>query len=281
LIGFLRLSSGYKPMNTERHASFDRIASRYDATRVLPPAQQHQIARGIMAAVRGGMGTRFVEPGVGTGRIALPLLRAGADYVGTDIAPAMLDRFREKLQAEPWLAGRVKLFEADAMTLPIPDSSVDVAITAHLLHLVPNWRDALDEIRRVVRPYGYYVHASDDAGVVHTAFGAEWTRLAAQRGLDGMPNRPPALSEILTHLGLPDSALTRITLARWAAPTRIEDALRRFRDREASQVWALDESDHLALMGQLQAWAISTYGSTDAVADANASFHIAVIRFDA
>jgi len=65
-------------MNTERHASFDRIASRYDATRVLPPAQQHQIARGIMAAVRGGMGTRFVEPGVGTGRIALPLLRAAA-----------------------------------------------------------------------------------------------------------------------------------------------------------------------------------------------------------
>jgi len=264
-------------MNMERRTSFDRIAGRYDFTRVLPEQQQQMIARGIMAAVGGTMGTRFVEPGVGTGRIAIPLLREGARYVGTDISPGMLGAFRSKLRAEPWLLGQVELFEGDAETLPLPPASVDVALTAHLLHLVPDWRRALDEIRRVVRPGGYYVQCSDDAGAIHVAFRNEWNRLSEQRGVQAKPPVAPGPSQILAHFGLPATAMTSKTLARWPSPTKVSDALQRYGEREVSHLWAMAETDYTLLMAELEAWSIASYGSLDVIGDAEAAFHITVI----
>ena len=266
-------------MNASPQLSFDRIADRYDATRVLPADQQDRIARGILAAVGGGMGTRFIEPGVGTGRIALPLLRQGVNYVGTDIAPRMLDQMRLKLQQEPWLAGRTRLLEADAAALPVEDAAFDVAVTAHLLHLVPDWRRVLDEIRRVVRPGGFYIQANDNTGLGSAAFKQAWRDLAQRRGFDPMPRRGIAEQDILDHFGMPPNALTQVTLARWSSQASVGEMLHRFRARESSRLWSLSEEDHAALMAELEAWAVATYGTTDTNLPSEASFHIAVFRF--
>jgi SAM-dependent methyltransferase len=57
--------------------------------------------------------TASLELGIGTGRIALRLARAGLDVVGIDAAPHMLRRLRAKLTAEPELAKRVRAIECD------------------------------------------------------------------------------------------------------------------------------------------------------------------------
>jgi len=265
-------------MSISQPVSFDRIAPRYDETRNFPTEQQDRIARRILSAVNGRMGTRFVEPGIGTGRIALPLLRQGATYVGTDISPLMLEQMRLKLRQEAWLAGQATLIEADAAALPLDSGSFDVALTAHLLHLLPDWRRAIDEIVRVVRPSGCYVHANDNAGQVRTAFGQAWRRLAQARGLAGLPRVPVGEGEILGHLGLRPDAMTRFTLARWSSPITAGDMLRRFGKREFSQLWDLGDDDHAALMGELEAWAAETYGDPDGQLPSEMSFHISVVR---
>jgi SAM-dependent methyltransferase len=55
-----------------------------------------------------------LELGSGTGRLLLPLARAGHEVVGIDAAPHMIARCRTKLQAEPAdVRARVSLLEAD------------------------------------------------------------------------------------------------------------------------------------------------------------------------
>lgn len=260
--------------------SFDRIADCYDATRVVPPNQQGKIARGIMAAVGAGPGTRFVEPGVGTGRIALPLLRQGVDYVGTDIAPQMLDRLRTKLAEEPGISGRIELMVADAAKLPLPDASFDVALTAHLLHLLPDWRRALDELRRVVKPGGCYVQATNDVGGAIVAFKAELRRLATRRGVDLAPRRIIGPGDIRVYFRLAPAAEAEPVLARWTTRRPVGDVLRSYREREFSWLWSLGDADHAALVAELEAWAMATYRSAETILDEETSFRIAVIRFE-
>jgi SAM-dependent methyltransferase len=46
------------------------------------------------------------------------------------------------------------LLVGDATTMPLPAASVGAVLSSHVLHLVPDWRAALREVQRVVRPGG-------------------------------------------------------------------------------------------------------------------------------
>jgi SAM-dependent methyltransferase len=57
--------------------------------------------------------TPSLELGIGTGRVALRLARAGLDIVGIDASRAMLARLRSALDGDPALSKRVRFVEAD------------------------------------------------------------------------------------------------------------------------------------------------------------------------
>jgi SAM-dependent methyltransferase len=136
---------------------FDRAAGYYDQTRGLPAVVGEQVADRIDRAVgieagRGDNGGRLLEIGVGTGRISLPLHRRGRRLLGIDLSAPMLDRYRAKAAAEGLDAPAVLL--ADAIRLPFRKASFDAVIEVHVLHLIPSWREAVAEVRRVLRPGG-------------------------------------------------------------------------------------------------------------------------------
>ena len=101
---------------------------------------------------------RLLDVGTGTG-LVLRTLAARPDRprqaVGLDASAAMLAR------VGPLPAGW-RTATGDAVALPLPDASVDVATAAYLLHvLAPGPRAAaLGELRRVVRPGGRLVVAT-------------------------------------------------------------------------------------------------------------------------
>ena len=65
----------------------------------------------VAAAAGGGP---ILELGCGTGRVLLPLARAGHEITGLDLSSVMLERCRAKLAAEPpEVRDRVRLVEAD------------------------------------------------------------------------------------------------------------------------------------------------------------------------
>ncbi len=103
-----------------------------------------------------------LEIGVGTGRIALPLHDRGIAMAGMDIAEAMLRR----LIGNAGGAAGFPLLLADATRLPLPDGSFGSVLAVHVLHLIPTWRDAVEEAFRVLRPGGVLI-ASFPGGSAH------------------------------------------------------------------------------------------------------------------
>jgi SAM-dependent methyltransferase len=100
----------------------------------------------------GGAGVRLLEIGAGTGRISLPLHRRRRHVFGIDLSAPMLDRYRAKAAAEGLEAPAV--LRGDATRLPFRAGSFDAVIEVHVLHLIPSWREAVAEARRVLAPGG-------------------------------------------------------------------------------------------------------------------------------
>ena len=72
-------------------------------------------------------GTRVLDVATGTGHVALAAARRGAESVGIDYVPALLDIARRRADAEEI---SVELTEADAEHLPYADASFDFVLSA-------------------------------------------------------------------------------------------------------------------------------------------------------
>jgi ubiquinone/menaquinone biosynthesis C-methylase UbiE len=163
------------------------VAHAYDATRGLPAEAGEYVADTIVKLAGATPETRFVEPGIGTGRIALPLVRRGYRYVGVDVSEKMLAELRRKLADAPEGAvDRLRLLQGDATALPFEDASFDAAVSAHVLHLIPAWRRALAEVRRVLEPEGVflYCHQEWDENGPRASFSETWRAILASYGVD-------------------------------------------------------------------------------------------------
>lgn len=79
-------------------------------------------------------GGRVLEVACGSGRVLVPLVRAGFEVVGVDISPHMLALARAKLGQAGDLAGRAELVQADMRDFQLPerrpDDGFDLAIVA-------------------------------------------------------------------------------------------------------------------------------------------------------
>jgi ubiquinone/menaquinone biosynthesis C-methylase UbiE len=130
---------------------FDRAADYYDATRGLP-SDAHARVTELLANELTGRG-RSVEIGVGTGRIALPLVDQGVDMIGIDLSSMMMARLVEKS------GGRLPfpLVAGDATRLPFGERSVAAVMASHVLHLIPPWREAVAEVMRILMPGGVFL----------------------------------------------------------------------------------------------------------------------------
>ncbi|HTZ61525.1 MAG TPA: class I SAM-dependent methyltransferase [Thermoplasmata archaeon] len=119
---------------------FDRISPEYDATRdPLDP----ETLRKIVEVLGARSITRLLEIGVGTGRVARPLLDAGVAVTGVDASRGMLARARAK--------GLPRLVRGNAYRLPFADRSFDAALFVHVLHVLDTPRAAIAEAARVAR----------------------------------------------------------------------------------------------------------------------------------
>ncbi|UCD26093.1 MAG: class I SAM-dependent methyltransferase [Candidatus Bathyarchaeota archaeon] len=121
--------------------SFDSAAEIYDKTRGPPKQVMKQLVKALASELHGYK--TALDVGVGTGRFAKPLQDSGLDIVGVDIAKKMINKAAER--------GVRNLLRGDACFLPYRDSSFEVLVCIHLLHLISEWKTALQEICRVTQ----------------------------------------------------------------------------------------------------------------------------------
>ena len=94
---------------------------------------------------------RVLDVAAGNGNATLAAARRFAEVVSTDYVGALLDRGRERAEAERL---PVTFQEADAEALPFADDSFDVVVSTFGVMFTPNQERAASEMIRVCRPGG-------------------------------------------------------------------------------------------------------------------------------
>jgi len=127
--------------------------------------------RGEMAAFRRladlPAGAAVLDMGCGRGtsvRLILQMFHP-ARLAAFDIDAAAIEQARRRLA--PLLGESVELRVADATRLPFADSEFDAALELGILHHIPNWRAALGETARVLKPGGVFYFAEPSYGRIH------------------------------------------------------------------------------------------------------------------
>jgi demethylmenaquinone methyltransferase / 2-methoxy-6-polyprenyl-1,4-benzoquinol methylase len=134
---------------------FDEISPRYDFLNHLLSMNVDRLwwwrtARTFRSVLR-RPGARALDLCCGTGDMATALRRESDEVaiVGADFSRGMLARGQRKFSSSAIVA-----VEADALQLPFPDRSFDLAVSAFGFRNLANYDAGLTEIYRVLRPDG-------------------------------------------------------------------------------------------------------------------------------
>jgi SAM-dependent methyltransferase len=127
------------------------------------------------AATRGAV----LELGCGTGRILLPIARAGRTVVGLDASSQMLARCREKLAVEPEpVRARVALHEGDARDFDVGATFPLVIAPFRIVQHLTTVEDQLHFLASVLR------HLAPGGRFIFDVFNPSFTALVAADGTE-------------------------------------------------------------------------------------------------
>lgn len=248
--------------------SFDRIARQYAAQRAHPPAVSAQLGS-VIAAVA-GPAARVLELGVGTGRIALPVVAAGCMIVGVDLALEMLRVAQHGLD---------DLVQADVTHLPLGDERFDAVLAVHVLHLVPQWRTALAETRRVLRPGGVLIQGRDwrDPQSCVEQLRGKLREVVMQLAPEA---RPPgagvSVGQRLVELGFAEPQ--EQIAATWTSRVSPAAVLQGMAQRADAETWALSDELLDAAVAQVRDWAATTWADLQAEQEVAQRFVLTISR---
>lgn len=170
---------------------FNRMADVYAARPPYPaPLLEQLVAR------LGPVGARVGDLGAGIGHLALPLAQRGFEVVAVEPALAMLERLRERADAE-----RLELtaLHATAEALPLERAGLDAIVVADALHFL-DVTLAANEMARVLAPAGAL------AVLISEPADTPYMRTLQRVIDDAVPRRPrqvlPAVRQVAKVVGV-------------------------------------------------------------------------------
>lgn len=156
--------------------NYDSIAANYAAKVDSAPYNALYERPAMMAMLPDIDGLRILDAGCGSGWYAEQLLERGAYVDGIDSSAAMIEFARHRLLNGDGKRhnARLSLRVADlAKELPFENHVFDGVVSPLVLHYLHDWRPALDQIRRVLKPGGWLLlsthHPAADAARVRTS----------------------------------------------------------------------------------------------------------------
>lgn len=136
------------------HEVFEKISENYDQMNSVISFQQHNKWReDTMYKMQVPKGAAAIDVCCGTADWTIALGKAAGEtgqVVGLDFSQNMLNVGHEKTKDMP----QIKLIQGNAMSLPYPDNSFDFATIGFGLRNVPDYRQVLSEMHRVLKPGG-------------------------------------------------------------------------------------------------------------------------------
>ena len=154
-------------------------------------------------------GETAVDIGAGTGLLTLPLAQDGVYVWAVDISPAMCEYLRAKASSAG--LADVQAVVGSAVSLPLVDASVDLAVSNYCFHHLSDddKRRALAEVYRVLRPGGRVVFGDM---MFRLALASQRDRKVLRDKVRGLLRKGPAGAVRLAKNAL------RIMSRRWEQP---------------------------------------------------------------
>jgi SAM-dependent methyltransferase len=162
--------------NRQTRDAYDRLAAVWAATTDDGPFNGLLERPALQSLVPAGLaGTVVLDAGCGSGAQAQWLLDQGAEVIGTDLSPRMIEEARRRCQ------GRGRFVVADlAEPLPVEPQTLDGITSSLALHYVRDWSVPLRSFASALRPGGWAVISLDHPfGSLDHPFGP---RLPSQHG---------------------------------------------------------------------------------------------------
>lgn len=256
--------------------NFDRVATIYDATRGLPDGVPEQVADTIVAVTDAGSETRFLELGVGTGRIAIPLIERGFPFTGVDISRQMLERLREKAGDRTNLT----IVETSVTNLPLPDASQDVVLVIHVFHLIQEWQQALREVRRVLRPNGFFVWGGNTTRKTEPGqiIRKQWVEYVKEAGASLSP-RYGDWEQIQAEVTEQGGWTATYRAAQWQVEFRPIDLMEAMRRQTFSASWAVPKDVLTSVHDRMLTWGRERFGDLEQPVKETEQFLVFASRF--
>lgn len=108
----------------------------------------HSFERGKLLPLLGDVtGKKILDVGAGTGRISIPLARAGAEVTALDVSEEMLGKLRMKNK-------ELRIVIGDAESLPFPNDYFDIVVAAFLIVHLQDPARFFDEAYRTLKDNG-------------------------------------------------------------------------------------------------------------------------------
>lgn len=233
-----------------RSLVFDQAADYYDRSRAIGASALGAIAR--QAAVEVRHRGKCLDVGIGTGRIAIALKNHGIDMVGVDLSMPMLRQLRLKNQEQPIPAALV-----DAVSLAFADKTFGSGIGCFVLNLVPNWRKAVTEMVRVVRPGGVLLFMLAGAQGITREINDYFFAQAGDNGYPFGLKEPHDLDEHARALGLHCRLLSPI--ADWKRVT-VSERIRALELGVYAGCWSLRPKTRQRAAHATRRWASERFG---------------------
>jgi ubiquinone/menaquinone biosynthesis C-methylase UbiE len=257
-------------------SAYDTTAASFERYRALPSSLVEAIRSAIWSVARLPERARVLDVGAGTGRIGKAFLAAGDFYVGVDSSHAMLQEFSTKPEFRE--SKSCLLAQAEGRHLPFQNASFDLVLLMQVLSAAGNWREMLDECRRVLRPGGIIAvghRRSPDSGV-----DAQLKRqLVAILEEMQVPWHQPRESRRQALAWLESASVRHWyrDAASWKVTTSAEEFLSRH--RTGARFAALPLSVQQEALAKLRAWAETTFGSVNASFEEQHSFELSIFEF--
>lgn len=106
------------------------------------------LAEALCTALDPHAGQRVLDVACGSGAAAMVAARRYCEVNGIDYVPALIDRARQRAQAEGYT---VDFRVADAQDLPFPDATFDIVMSVYGVQFAPDQEKAARELLRVCR----------------------------------------------------------------------------------------------------------------------------------
>lgn len=257
--------------------SFDDLVKHFDDHRGLPVAALREWVASV-DVYAAGRTLRIVEPGIGTGRITLPLAVAGHEVTGVDISVPMLEACARKAEALG-VADRIALIQSDAVDLPLADGAFDLGVMASLLYLVPDWEGVLDELARVVRPGGSIVHLVERTtpGDALQLWDVAWRMRVESTGYRH-PALRPSLDEVQTEFmrRWPDTRTE--PLASWAFGQSVAEGREGYVERLRPLYASVSDEEWDRVVGDFLYWTETEFPDPDTRLDGQVLLELLIAR---